>query len=215
MDAMQALTLDDLLPLNEYAGRRREFFASLGRYLDRYRRVRIGPRLTLLFENRQTLWFRVQELMRIARLSDPVRVQEELDLYNRLLPRRDQLQAALVVELDGEGRLTEELAPWQDLHGEELTLRIGSRQIPAALVTCRPEDRALGTAHWVQFTVAGEDRRLLENFRLPARFGITRPHYRHESLPLSEEVRRSLLEDLQLSDRDEGPRTDAQPVAIP
>src|SRR5213082_1193053 len=90
---MQPLTLDDLLPLAEYVGRRAESFAAHARYLDRYRRVRIGPRLTLVFENRQTLWYRVQEVIRIARLSDRREVQEELNLYNRLLPGRDLLQA--------------------------------------------------------------------------------------------------------------------------
>ena len=67
---MVPLTLEDLLPLDVYAPRRREFFDSHRRYIDRYRRVRIGPRLTLIFENRQTLWFRVQEIVRVARLSD-------------------------------------------------------------------------------------------------------------------------------------------------
>src|ERR1043166_3036340 len=83
---MRPLTLDDLLPLEEYAGRRREFFEAHGRYLDRYRRIRVGPRATLLFENRQTLWSRLQEVLRAPPLSEPVRVQRELDLYNRLLP---------------------------------------------------------------------------------------------------------------------------------
>src|SRR6266851_5114099 len=87
---MHALTADDLLPLEEYAGRRREFFESQRRYLDRYRRVRVGPRLTLVFENRQTLWFRVQEIIRIARLANTARLQQELDLYNSLLPGREQ-----------------------------------------------------------------------------------------------------------------------------
>src|SRR5271167_2772037 len=121
---MDALTLDDILPLAEFAGRRREFFASHSRYLDRYRRVRIGPKLTLLFENRQTLWFRVQEVLRIARLAEPARVQQELDLYNRLLPRRNRLQASLVLRVD-ESRLAEELAPWRDLRGEQITLHLG------------------------------------------------------------------------------------------
>src|SRR5208337_4923451 len=103
---MDALTLDDLIPLEEFNGRRREFFTSHLRYLDRYRRVRIGPKATLVFENRQTLWFRVQEILRIARLSEPARVQQELDLYNRLLPRRNRLQAALLLSLD-ESRLQE------------------------------------------------------------------------------------------------------------
>ena len=73
---MRPLTLDDLLPLSEYAARRREFFEAHARYLNRYRRVRIGPRVSLIFENRQTLWFRVQEILRVARLSDGARVQE-------------------------------------------------------------------------------------------------------------------------------------------
>src|SRR5438128_3925948 len=114
---MRPFTLDDLLPLTEFAARRREFFDSLARYLDRYRRVRIGPRLTLVFENRQTLWFRVQELLRVARLSDALRVQAELDVYNRLLPGPDMLQAALLIEVTDQTRLTEELAPWQMLRG--------------------------------------------------------------------------------------------------
>src|ERR1700682_3973010 len=104
---MRPLTLDDLLSLDEYTDRRREVFESLDRYLDRYRRVRIGPDLTLLFENRQTLWFRLQEVLRIARLSEPEQVQEELDLYNRLLPGRGQLQAALLIETGKGGRVTE------------------------------------------------------------------------------------------------------------
>src|SRR5437660_5102896 len=119
---MQPLALDDLLPLDEYAGRRSEFFSSQQRYLDRYRRVRLGPRLTLLFENRQTLWFRVQELLRIARLAEAEPVQRELDLYNRLLPGRNQLQAALLIEVADESQLTQELAPWQRLRGQDLGL---------------------------------------------------------------------------------------------
>jgi len=199
---MRPLTLDDLLPLDEYAARRREFFESHQRYLDRYRRVRIGPRLTLLFENRQTLWFRVQEVLRIARLMEPARVQPELDLYNRLLPRRDQLQAALLIAVTDETRLTEELAAWQTLGGEELHLCLGEKRIPANLLTCRPEDRCIGAAHWVQFVIDAESRRLLADFRKPAHIAVRNPAYRHESPPLSDDVRQSLLDDLELSDRD-------------
>jgi hypothetical protein len=199
---MRPLTLDDLLPLDEYAGRRREFFEAHARYLDRYRRVRLGPRLTLVFENRQTLWFRVQELLRVARLTDPVRVLEELNLYNRLLPGRDRLQAALLLDVADPARLTEELAGWRDLEGEALRLRIGDASFPATLVTCRPEDRSIGAAHWVQFALDAAARSLLADLRQPARVEIEHAAYRHESPPLSEDVRQSLLDDLQMSDRD-------------
>lgn len=199
---MKALTFDDLLPLDEFASRRREFFEAHGRYLDRYRRVRIGSRLTLLFENRQTLWFRLQEVLRVARLSEPEQVQPELDLYNRLLPRRNRLQAALLLKVD-DTRLSEELAAWQDLCGEELCLHLGPARYPANLLTCRPEDRCIGTAHWVQFVLDERGRQLLGDFALPAHFAVHRANYSHDSAPLGEEMRQSLLDDLQLSDRDD------------
>jgi hypothetical protein len=198
---MRPLTLDDLLPLEEFAGRRREFFESISRYLDRYRRVRIGPGVTLLFENRQTLWFRVQELLRVARLAEAERVQQELDVYNRLLPGRDRLQAALLIEVSDEKRLSDELAAWQSLRGESLQFRIDERAYPANLLTCRPEDRAIGAAHWVQFVLDPDGRKLFSDPRRRAWFSLSQPSYRHESAPLGEEVRQSLLEDLELSDR--------------
>src|SRR5215472_2095971 len=95
---MRPLAPDDLLPLDDYAPRRLELFEAQCRYLDRYRRVRVGPAVTVVFENRQTLWFRVQEILRIARLAEPARVEEELLIHNRLLPRRDELHAALILD---------------------------------------------------------------------------------------------------------------------
>lgn len=199
---MKTLTFDDLLPLDEFASRRREFFEAHGRYLDHYRRVRIGSSLTLLFENRQTLWFRLQEVLRIARLSEPASVQQELDLYNRLLPRRNRLQAALLLKID-ETRMCEELAAWQDLRGEDLCLHLGEARYSANLLTCRPEDRCIGTAHWVQFVLDERGRQLLGDFDLPVYFAVRRANYRHDSAPIGDEVRQSLLDDLQMSDRDE------------
>jgi Protein of unknown function (DUF3501) len=199
---MRPLTLDDLWPLDEYAAQRRECFEKHRRYLDRHRRVRIGPRLTLLFENRQTLWFRVQEVLRIARLAEPARVRQELAVYNRLLPGRDRLQAALLIQVGDESRLTEELAAWQALRGEDLVLCVGGRRLPADIVTCRPEDRCAGTAYWVQFAVDAAARKLLADFRQPAHAAALLAAYRHDSPPLSHDVRQSLLDDLALSDRD-------------
>jgi len=199
---MRGLTLDDILPLGDYAGQRREFFAAHCRYLDHYRRVRIGPKLTLVFENRQTLWFRVQELLRVARLADPERVQQELDLYNRLLPSRDYLQAALLIDIHQETKLTEELAVWQMLGDNTLRMKIGAESIPSEFVTSRPEDRCIGAAHWVQFHIDATARRLLADPRQPVTFLVADSAYPHESAPLSDDVRQSLVDDLELSDRD-------------
>jgi Protein of unknown function (DUF3501) len=199
---MRPLTIDDLMPLEEYVGRRREFFESHRRYLDTYRRVRIGPRLTLLFENRQTLWFRVQEIVRVTRLTDPSRLRAELDVYNELLPAREQLQAALVIDVADETRLVAELAAWSNIAGDNLRLHLGANSYPAALVTCRPEDRSVGTAHWVQFHIDAAGRELLADFAVPSHFSFDNGAYRHQSSGLSAELRQSLLDDLELSERD-------------
>jgi hypothetical protein len=199
---MKGLTLDDLMPLEEFAARRRELFDAHSRYLDRYRRVRLGPRLALLFENRQTLWFRLQDLLRVARLAEPTRVRHELHLYNRLLPGRDRLQAALVVAASGEARAVPWWERWQRLRGDDLRLHVGPAHYPANLLTCRPEDHCDGTAHWVEFVLDAPGRRLLADPRQPALFAVALDDYLHRSVPLCDEVRQSLLEDLALSDRD-------------
>ncbi len=199
---MLPLTVDDLLPLEEYATKRKEFFDAHRRYIDRYRRIRIGPKLTLIFENRQTLWFRVQEVIRITRLADAHEVQQELSLYNRLLPGRNLLQAALLIEIADSTQLGKELAPWRTITGEQLKLHVGPLIAPAYLVTCRPEDRAVGTAHWVHFAMPAESRKPLANFSQRAFFSFENESYKHRSPVLSDDFRQSLLDDLQLSDRD-------------
>jgi hypothetical protein len=197
---VDVLGVEDIIPLEEFAGKRREFAAAHRRYLDRYRRVRLGPSLTLVFENRQTLWFRVQEVLRLARVAEPRLVKQELDLYNRLLPGRDRLQAALLIAVD-ETRLGEDLAFWRDLRGDQLTLRLGPSSYPADLLTCRPEDRSIGAAHWIQFVLDADGRRLLTAASSQALLCIDMPGYAHDSGPLGEEVRRSLGEDLTVSAR--------------
>jgi hypothetical protein len=195
---MRPLTLDDLLSLEEFAAQRRQHFETHTRYVDRYRRVRLGPRLTLVFENRQTLWFRVQEVLRVARLADPVRVREELAVYNGLLPGAGRLHAALLVAAENDGPAQ----PWKTLRGEELRLVMGDAAVAAELITGRPEDCAIGSAHLLGFTLDVSARRKLADFRQPVHFEIVNPSYNHESGPLSADVRQSLIEDLQLSERD-------------
>ena len=69
-------------------------------------------------------------------------------------------------------------------------------------VTCRPEDRAIGTAHWVQFQLTDEARRQLTSFSHRAYFSFENESYQHRTPSLGDDFRQSLLDDLLLSDRD-------------
>ena len=137
----------------------------------------------------------------LERLSEPAQRAARAGFVQPLAAAPPALQAALLLKVD-ETRLSEELAAWQDLRGEELCLHLGDAKYPANLLTCRPEDRCIGTSHWVQFVFDSRGRQLLGEFDLPAHFGVQRSNYRQDSPLLSEEVRQSLLDDLQMSDRD-------------
>ncbi len=190
---MQALTPDDLLPLDEFAARRLEFVESHRRYCDLYRRVRVGPDAVLNFENRQTIWFRIQELLRVARVSEPEWIRRELAVMNRLLPRSHRLQAALLLA---------QAQTWRDFSGGNVMLAIESTTIPATLVTVRPEDRVAGFAHWVEFEFTRAQRKAFADFSTTATIKIHLGEYQHSSGELTHEVRQSLLDDLSMSDRD-------------
>ncbi len=192
---MQPLTSNDLLPIEEYAPRREEFFEAHRRYCDQYRRVRVGPAAVLLFENRQTLWFRVQEILRVTRLRDPKWVEQELAIVNRLLPRAHHLQAGLVLS-EAEG------AVWEKLEPESIRLVLGSIRVTPQITSCQPEERALGLAHWLEFSLYRPGRKLFADAGVSASIEINCGTYRHSSGRLAEDVRQSLLDDLELSDRD-------------
>jgi hypothetical protein len=186
---MKPLTFDDLTPFEEYVARRAEFFDAHVRYRDRYRRLRIGPKLTLVFENRQTLSFRVQEFLRVARIADRTEVCKHLDWFNRVLPKPDHLQAALILD-DENG------AFWRELNGDSIRLVIDSISVPAKLATARPEDRVAGLAHWVEFALFAPERAALADGRGAVRLEIEYRDYRHASALLTDEMRGSLLDDL-------------------
>lgn len=197
---MKPLTFDDLIPLDEYVANCREYMLAAGRYLERYRRVRVGPKLTLIFENRQTLWFRFHEILRAARLSDPRLVQSELDRLNSLLPGAGRLHAALHLDLPDGAGWKEQVEYWQTLPDSALVLRTAGGDCTAEFITNRPEDRAFGIDHWVEFAPDAAVRSALADRRSSAFLAVEHRDYRLAP-ELADTVRRSLLDDLSLSER--------------
>jgi hypothetical protein len=93
------IELADALNFFEYEnvrdGMRRRVIES-----KRVRRVPVGRYLSFVFENRETLLFQIQEMCRAERITDDARIQEEIDVYGALLPRRGELSATMMIEIE-------------------------------------------------------------------------------------------------------------------
>src|SRR6185437_2155142 len=98
---MDKLTLTDIRKPVEYAGLRDALRRRVIE-LKRPRRISVGPQVTLLFENRDTMLFQVEEMCRAEGLSADEQIQQELDIYNAILPDAGQLAATLFIEMQTE-----------------------------------------------------------------------------------------------------------------
>jgi len=96
--AMEKLTRQDLLSLEQYAEARSEFRARVMAH-KKSRKLSIGPSATLYFEDRLTMQYQVQEMLRAERLFEAAGIQEELDAYNPLIPDGSNWKATFMVEI--------------------------------------------------------------------------------------------------------------------
>ncbi len=94
---MQKLTRADLLTLEAYAQQRGEFRTRVIAHKKK-RSVHIGEHLTLIFEDRLSVQYQVQEMLRIERIFEGAGIQDELDAYNPLIPDGGNLKATLLIE---------------------------------------------------------------------------------------------------------------------
>ena len=99
-----AIKLGDVVNFFEYEKvreeRRHQVIALKAR-----RRVEVGPYLSFVFENRETLLFQIQEMCRAERIIDDAKVQEEIDVYNALLPGPGELSATMFIEIEDMARI--------------------------------------------------------------------------------------------------------------
>jgi hypothetical protein len=104
---MHKLERADLLSLEAYAQQRAEFRARAMAH-KRQRTVHLGEHLTLIFEDRLSIQYQVQEMLRIERIFEAAGIQDELDAYNPLIPDGSNLKATMLIEYpDAEQRKRE------------------------------------------------------------------------------------------------------------
>jgi hypothetical protein len=119
---MDKLTRADLLSLETYAQQRAEFRARVMAH-KKQRTVHLGDHLTLIFEDRLSVRYQVQEMLRIERIFEAADIQEELDAYNPLVPDGNNLKATMLIEYaDVEQRKRELVRLRQIEHAIALTV---------------------------------------------------------------------------------------------
>lgn len=94
---MDKLTRVDLLSLEAYAQQRNEFRTRVMAH-KKQRTVHLGEHLTLIFEDRLSIQYQVQEMLRIERIFEADGIQDELDAYNPLVPDGSNLKATMLIE---------------------------------------------------------------------------------------------------------------------
>jgi hypothetical protein len=153
------LTLDDIADLRAYEREREEFRAHVID-LKKRRRVAVGPFVTLLFENRDTIRFQIQEMARVEKIISDEGVQTELDVYNPLIPEPGSLAATLFIELTSK----EDLMTWlPKLVGIERAVEL--RLSDGDVVRARPDaahekqltrEETTASVHYIHFDLSPE-----------------------------------------------------------
>lgn len=193
---MNALTANEIIPSAEYE-RQREGFRARIIELKQRRRISVGPLVTLVFENRETLLFQIQEMIRVEQIVEPAKVQEELDVYNALLPAAGELSATLLIEITDDARMKEWLDAFMGLdHGKKVSITAGGEQVFAEFEGGHSHETKISAVHFVRFPVPASIKALLADLRVPVRLSVQHGGYREEA-PVPGSMREEWLRDLE------------------
>ena len=192
---MQKLVHTDLLSLEQYARQRADLRARAIAH-KRARSVHLGPHLTLLFEDRTTVQYQVQEMLRIERIFEPEAIEEELGAYNPLIPDGSNLKATLLIEYPD---IDERRRALENLRGIEhqIELLVGDSAAVIALADedlPRSNDAKTSAVHFLRFELSPAQ---IAAWRGGARIGVRvrHPFYTAEAI-LDAAQRASLGADL-------------------
>ncbi len=194
------ITAADLIPYAEYERVRNQVRQSVIARKQR-RRIAVGDRVTLVFENRETVQFQIQEMIRAERIVDPAKVQEELDVYNQLLPTSGELSATLFIEIPNEADIKAELDAFMGIdRGETLAIYIGQGRIFARFESGHSNEEKISAVHFVRFALPAGLAARLSDEKEPVSLTLTHGRYR-ASAPVPAALRAEWLSDLEAAEK--------------
>ena len=186
----------DLMSLEEYAQKRDGIRQQIIAH-KRARTLHIGPNLTLLFEDRETMRYQVQEMLRAERIFEAAGIQDELDAYNPLIPDGSNWKATMLIEFGEVEERREALAKligledrvWLRVHGHAQVFPIADEDLE------RETAEKTSSVHFLRFELtASMVKALKEGEVLDA--GVDHPEYTYAVKPVPGELQKSLVADL-------------------
>ena len=191
---MDKLSRADLFSLERYHQIRPRFRARVLAH-KRPRQVPIGPNATLYFEDRLTIQYQIQEMLRVERIFEGEAIEEELAAYNPLIPDGTNLKATLMLEYEDPDERRRMLGRLRGIE-DRVWLEVGERRILAVADEDldRTTDDKTSAVHFLRFQLPNGVCDALGD-GAAMRFGIAHEQYRHDCV-LSEESRAALIADL-------------------
>ena len=190
---MRKIELIDIKNILDYEKIRNDFRSKIIA-MKKTRRLGIGERISLTFENRYTVTFQIEEMMRIERIVDEEKIKAEIDAYNELIPGENELSATLFVEVDEQDQIKPVLDSLVGFNKDSLFLQIGEKKIPAVFEEGHATDERISAVQYIKFKLSPED---VGAFSSPdAKIRIIADHANYKATTdLSGELRKSLSND--------------------
>ena len=195
MKPTQKLSANDLLPLERYA---RERDAFRGRVLahKRHRQLAVGPHTTWCFEDRLTIQYQVQEMLRAERIFEPEGIAEELAAYNPLIPDGRNWKVTLLIEFPDAEERRIQLAQLKGIEDRCWILVADFERVFAVADEDleRENEEKTSSVHFLRFELSDA---MVSALRAGAALaaGIDHPRYSHSADVVSEPVKRALIAD--------------------
>ncbi|MDQ3368103.1 MAG: DUF3501 family protein [Myxococcota bacterium] len=161
--------------------------------LKRPRRIVVGDRVAIVFENRHTLTLQIEEMCRAEAMTTEAQIEAEIEVYNALMPSESSLSATLFIELPAD---EDPYVALKQLVGldEHVLLHIGPHAIRAAFEEGRSTDDKISAVQYTRYPLSDEARAALMVPGTQVAVEIDHPNYRHR-VECSEELRTSLASD--------------------
>jgi hypothetical protein len=190
----RALTRDDIMPLADYAKIRRDRRKAVSE-LKKRRRVEIGPFATFYFENYETMWQQIHEMLFVEKGGED-QIADELEAYNPMIPQGNELVATVMLEIDDPARRATVLTRLGGIE-DHIFLEIGGERISGKPDLSRENTSPDGKASSVQFVWLPFTPTQIARFKTPGTrvvAGFDHPNYSHMAV-MPEPVRAALAED--------------------